>query len=237
MHGIFIYATTVDSSMNYVEGSNLGYVMKSAGGVNASSIKYNIVVDITEPFLSKGVIGVKYTNNVGIFKAGNNNAIGLLLMEDPVFPGSYSQNTIFKNNIIVDSRSSIDTIFISASSNDLIGCEIDYNIYYKENINQNHFAFIDGNWKTFVEWQALGYDTHSVLLSESQFNNLFTDYENGDYSLKTGSVAIGAGIALGELYNTGLDASTNWGNETQLPSVVTKPQPSVGGWDCGAYIH
>lgn len=46
--------------------------------------------------------------------------------------------------------------------------------------------------------------------------------------------AITGGINLGSPYDYGLDISTNWGNDTQLPIVITKQQSS--NWDIGAYI-
>jgi hypothetical protein len=49
------------------------------------------------------------------------------------------------------------------------------------------------------------------------------------------SPSIGSGVALDAAYDDGLDASTNWGFDTQLPVVITKQQGA--NWDIGAYVH
>jgi hypothetical protein len=110
---------------------------------------------------------------------------------------------------------------------------VDYNVYYS--LLAKPFN-VQGVYKTFAEWQALGYDAHSVMLtSMAQVRALFTDYDNSDYSLKAGSVVIGVGETLDAAYDDGLDASTVWGSDTVLPVVVTKQQGTA--WDIGAYIH
>jgi hypothetical protein len=127
-------------------------------------------------------------------------------------------------------------MFISAASGDLVDCEIDYNIYYKNNVNgSDHFAKVDGAWLTFAQWQALGFDAHSIYLTAGQYAGLFTDPSNGDFTLKIGSVAIGAGVDLGASYDDGLDASTDWGDSSTVPVIVTKQQGA--SWDIGAYVH
>ena len=90
---------------------------------------------------------------------------------------------------------------------------------------------IVGDEYTFAQWQALGYDTHSILITtESEMKALFTDYDNHIYTLKTGSSAIGTGKNLGVICDDGLDASNIFGG-----TPITKQQPT--SWDCGAYIH
>jgi hypothetical protein len=141
-----------------------------------------------------------------------------------------SSNTV-KNNIVVNG---INTdLLVDVVSEKVADVHIfDYNIYYSEAAKPFKHK---GTTKTFAEWQALGYDANSIFLTEAQFNNLFTDYNNGDYSLKSGSLAIGSGENLGDVYKTGLNSSTNWGDDTELPTVVTKDQS--GDWDIGAYIN
>lgn len=234
-HWVLIYANTVEASYNYINGTYLGWVMKSAGGTNNSIIRHNLIVDTSNPCLSKGVIGVSYINNTLIWKKAMTK-LALVIMADELYEGSESTGTIFKNNIVVDFTSDYDTQFIEATDEDLVNCEIDYNIYYKGNgLASTHFAYLNGTtWLSFAEWQALGFDTHSIILSEAQALALFTDYVNGDYSLKTGSAAIGVGVDLGATLDDGLDASTDWGADTELPTIVTKQQGAA--WDCGAYV-
>jgi hypothetical protein len=233
-HGVFIYSQNVELKYHYIDGTFLGHVIKSAGVSYPSVIHHEIVVNTSNPFLAKGAPDVEWYNNTAIWTETTYSTIGLVLMEDPIYSGSYSTGCKFKNNIICDYRTAINTIFIQATTNDLVDAEIDYNIYYKTNTD-TEFAQIDGTALTWTQWQALGFDTHSILLDDTQANNLFTDYVNGDYSLKVGSTAIGTGLTLDSAYDDGLDSSTVWGTDTQLPSIVTKQQSAA--WDIGAYIY
>jgi len=107
---------------------------------------------------------------------------------------------------------------------------VDYNIYYSPNAL---VFYIDGVAKTWAEWQAAGHDAHSIVLTEAQFNGLFTDFVNGDYTLKTGSLAIGTGANIGEAYKNKLSAISHWGSSTQAPIIVTEEQGD--NWNIGAY--
>ncbi len=234
-HGIFIYAQEIEAKYNYMNGTSIGYVMKSAGNTYPSVIHHNIIVDCDSALLSKGAPGVSYYNNTIVLKSSTGSSGGLTLSNDTdIGAGTYSINTKFKNNIIADFRTAFDTVFIQATTDDLVGADIDYNIYYKANVNQDHFAFIDAAWITFTQWRALGFDANSVMLTDAQAQSLFTDQENGDYSLPSGSLAIGAGVDLGAAYDDGLDSTTDWGEDSELPTIVTKQQPTL--WDVGAYI-
>ena len=125
-----------------------------------------------------------------------------------------------------------DTILIEAGvSDDLQSSTIDYNIYYATTAEPFK---IGASTYTFLEWQALGHDANSIMLTEAQFNALFTDYANNDFSLPVGSAAIGAGVALAAAYDDGLDESTDWGDSNTVPTVVTKQQTAP--WDAGAYV-
>lgn len=231
-HWALIAGQVIIAKHNYINGSFLGWVMKSNGLELHSVISYQILVNINNALLSKGNPGVWYYNNTIVVNDESFDHVGLVLMPDSL--GTESINTKFKNNIIFDSRTIKDNPIIQASTADLVGSEIDYNVYYKASV-KTHFALIDSAWVTFAEWQALGYDTHSIMLTDEQANALFTDVVNGDYSLKVGSVAIGAGEILDAAYDDGLDTSTVWGGDTALPTVVTKQQGAA--WDCGAYVY
>jgi len=139
-------------------------------------------------------------------------------------------NCKIKNNIIISlsSEANCRVIAFESATN-----EVDYNIYYSPNTPLKFK--IGATYYTFGEWQALGFDTHSIVLTEEQFNGLFTDFVNGDYSLKNDSLAIGSGVALDAAYDDGLDTSTEWGADTDLPIIVTKQQGA--NWDVGAYVH
>ena len=105
----------------------------------------------------------------------------------------------------------------------------DYNLYYCPNGTPNFGG------TTFALWQASGQDTHSKILTDGEFAGLFTDYVNDDFTLPTGSVAIGCGTNVGANFDDGLDITTTWGSSTTIPVIATKQQGA--SWDVGAYVH
>lgn len=92
-------------------------------------------------------------------------------------------NTII-NNILINLHSFRGSI--SVSSNSLTNFSSDYNIVVNSMSNDG------GNTTmTLVEWQVLGYDTHSMLADA--LLDIFVDTSSGDYHLKVGSQAIDTG--------------------------------------------
>ena len=77
----------------------------------------------------------------------------------------------------------------------------------------------------FSDWNNAGFDLNGY------FNNITLN----NYIPDSNSISIENGYDLGISYNTGLDISTDWGSDTELPIVVTKQQGA--SWDIGAYIH
>lgn len=209
---------------NYIDKGKYGFVIEgSADTWTTNGCNYNIIRDVPLDIVMAGISGAVVSNNTIISSYAISEGIGL---EDG---GGACDNCVVKNNIIIS---------LATGNNYFIGVTtgttnlIDYNIYYCPNGTMLFNA--GAGVITFAEWQALGYDEHSIVLTEEQFNGLFTDFAGGDYSLKAGSVAIGAGEDLGEDYDDGLDASTDWGDDDTCPVVVTKQQGVA--WDCGAYV-
>lgn len=58
---------------------------------------------------------------------------------------------------------------------------------------------------------------------------LFNNFSSNDFSLASGSAAIGAGTNLGATYNTAIAPGATWPN----PATVTRS--ATGAWDMGAY--
>jgi len=209
-----------DVRYNFLTGIYRGIQIVGDYIYTEKGVQYNI--------FKNTVIGVSITGMNNVAVANNtihttyNDAIGL---ENK----TGSEGTVFKNNIVamLGTGSNYGAKVINGTTN-----YIDYNLYYSPN---GTLKFSDGSDKTFAQWQALGYDTHSIVLTTEQYNGLFNDAINNDFSLKTGSVAIGSGVALDAAYDDGLDTSTNWGTDSQTPVVVTKQQGA--NWDIGAYIH
>lgn len=214
---------------NYVFGGGYGAIIKGSRTTVGGNIRGNVIIDSDKGIYSKGAQNIVMNNNTIVMTSR------ITQPEWGVFIGpniDEANGCVVRNNIIISLSSGVfNAVNIRTSGTN----QSDYNIFY---CPSGTLQFILGESAyTFAQWKALGFDTHSIVLTDVQYAELFTDATNGDYSLREGSIAIGFGTNLGEPYNIGLDASTNWGSDTQLPSVVTKLQPTVGGWDCGAYIH
>lgn len=229
-HSIFI-GFQINAKIMYNTVKKGGYGTVCKGSTNTvyteNGINYNLFIDCTRNIYLKGANGVVVSNNTIIVKS----VLSFYALSIGInIGGDQPDNSSFKNNIIVNtSENSLTAIILE---DNLKNNYIDYNIYY----SPSGLNFVVGtDTLSFSQWQALGYDANSIVLTEEQFNALFTDFANDDYSLATGSVAIGAGFALDAAYDEGLDASTVWGSDTDLPVIVTKQQAAA--WDCGAYVH
>ena len=96
--------------------------------------------------------------------------------------------------------------------------ESDYNVFWCE--TGSPVFVISGVSKTFAEWQALGYDTHSVVVNPGFFNtNNLVPASRMDY-----------GTDLGAEFQTGLSVNAIW----SLTDPLTAAQD--GTWQAGATI-
>lgn len=120
-----------------------------------------------------------------------------------------STNNRVINNILYNNHSFRGSITISADS--LAGFVSDYNVV------MNRFTTDDGSSVlTLVQWQALGYDAHSVIATPTQ---LFANVAASDFHLSASSPALDAGTS------------------TQAPAFDLEGtfRPSGAGHDIGAY--
>jgi hypothetical protein len=231
-HGIAVFKTkNVTVSYNKEINSGIGIVYKSWSATSSGSKCFGNILVNTGGILLKGYSGLTIAGNtvINTIAVDSGNSCVQLIDNPTPNPDEASIDNVIKNNIFIYTDSSTDFCLVVDNGTNTI---FDYNIYYS--ILAKPFKKA-GTAYTFAEWQALGYDAHSIFLTLAQFNALFNDFANGDYSLKAGSAAIGTGEALDAAYDDGLDASTNWGSVTTLPVVVTKQQGAA--WDIGAYIH
>jgi proteasome assembly chaperone (PAC2) family protein len=227
VHGIFVgFQKDAIVEHNYIFGAGLGIVHKGSTGTTYTSgrTSYNLVVNSTDVGIySKGVSGVKIINNSIINTTSDNSFTGILLGANT--GGDESASITIKNNII-DIKNGLNTSnpYVFNTGCD-VGHVIDYNNVY--NSTSDKIGSIAYVLSTFTEWQVLGYDVHGIN-AQVIFNSL----SNEQFWPVT---PITEGEDLGATYDDGLDASTDWGSDTELPTIVTKQQGAA--WDIGAYIH
>jgi hypothetical protein len=129
--------------------------------------------------------------------------------ENPV--GSPSSHNKLFNNIIYNYHSWHGSIFVAPSAQN--GFESDYNVL----VNRLS-ATDDGSYITLAQWQALGYDMHSLIATPAQ---LFVNASADDYHLKAGSPAINVGTLLGDVTD----------------DLEGNPRPVGPAYDVGAYEY
>lgn len=222
LHGIFVgHCPNYLVKYNKVIGTAAGIVLKASGGDYSNGITmYNIFDTNNINMMVKGAEGAKLYNNLCLAQTAIIRHITFIDNAD----GVGAINGVVKNNIIYDENiANISAIFWDPASKTIANLsDINYNLYYLPNSASKIINHAD--YATYELWLAAGYDADTLI----------TDPLLTDYIPQTGSPSIGAGGTLDAAYDDGLDASTNWGNATTVPAVVTKQQGI--SWDIGAYI-
>jgi len=229
-HGVFVgYNINSLIKYNYLHGGPIGMAIKSNGMTYSSGgVAYNIIN-------KTGNIGIaiKGMNNVLIYnntfysneipftsnsKPGTIYGLVDIYANDGLTPWVYSTGIKIKNNIFY-SVNKIFNIKIE-NSQDLAGFESDYNVFWCES-GIPMFCYL-GVSKTFAQWQALGYDIHSVVVNPN-----FIDLTNFVPSSR-----LDFGTNLGAIWKTGLSTTATWilGN---TPSTTDRN----GTWQVGARIY
>jgi hypothetical protein len=131
-----------------------------------------------------------------------------------VLIGNGCINNKFFNNILYNAGPAKGSFTIWTPSP--TGFESDYNVVTTGGFNTNGEATIGGT--SLAEWQALGYDTHSLTSVPA---DLFVNPGADDYRLKAGSPAIDAGITLAEVTD----------------DILGVPRPVGAAYDIGAYEY
>jgi hypothetical protein len=221
-HALFTgYNVDVVIKYNYLYKTPNGIQRKSDGMTDISGvIAYNIVNNPGVGIVVKGMNGVRiYNNTLYSEKTPMQTSRGLIDIHsntDGELNAASTGTKVF-NNIFYTKYETYCINVLDPES--LIGFESDYNIFYCETGSVRFSA--GGSDKTFAEWQALGYDVHSVRV-DPDFNN-FTDFiprKRLDY-----------GTDLGTSLQTGLALDATWG--------TTDPRSTIqnGKWQVGARIY
>ena len=94
--------------------------------------------------------------------------------------------TVF-NNIFLTHHATRGSLHFESAA-DLVGLSCNFNIL--TTINNCVTTDDDATYKTFAQWQAMGYDANSVAATHA---NVFVDWTTDDFHLKAGSPAIDTG--------------------------------------------
>ncbi|MBN1927280.1 MAG: T9SS type A sorting domain-containing protein, partial [Prolixibacteraceae bacterium] len=197
---------------NYLHDNNLAAGINLDGALNPV-IYNNLIVNNHSAqgialFQMNGAIvthGAKIYNNTIVVP--DDGRWGILLDDGA------QVNTEIYNNIIVTNHSWRGCI----SAENTTGLKSDYNILSNSMSNAG-----DGSSISFSEWQGLGFDQHSIL--SGNFDDLFTDYANRDFSIPSSSIAVNAGN--GQLVSALVERD-----------FINESRPSGGEYDIGAYEY
>jgi hypothetical protein len=230
-HALFTgYNINAVIKYNYLDNVPSGIQMKSNGMTNTSGgVAYNIFKNI-------GIVAVpvKGMKNVNIYN--NTFFSNQVFYQSPVLGVwrglidiyantdegqdasiSCSSGTKIKNNIFYTANQIYNIAIYDTYS--LEGFESDYNVFYCES-GTPVFNYL-GALKTFAQWQALGYDKHSIVANPNfnDFNHLAP--KSGFY----------IGTDLGDEFRTGLANKAEW---IAGSSPATADQDNI--WQAGAII-
>jgi len=222
-HGLFT-GNNVNALIkyNYLAFVPMGIIRKSSSNMSDSDggIAYNIVKSGAVAINLKGISNIHiYNNTLYSDRTPSQTWRGLVYVytNTDVTPYSVSHSTKIFNNIFY---TKYQTYCIQVGdSESLTGFESDYNIFYCET-GEPLFSYC-GSKKTFSEWQALGYDTHSRVINPN-FKDLinFVPAERLNY-----------GTSLGSSWTEGLSVNAKWG--TTSPETASQN----GQWQVGAVIY
>jgi len=224
-HGIFTgYQKNAVIKYNYLQDVPMGIIRKSNGMTNTSGgIAYNIINRTNAvAVVVKGMNGVNIYNNTfysdetmySTPDSGTWRGIVDIYANDN--PSATSATTKIKNNIFY-TKYQIYNITVESGSE--TGFESDYNVFYCES-GTPIFNYL-GARKTFAQWQALGFDTHSVVVNPNFINTAsFVPSSRLNY-----------GTNLGVDWQTGLASNATW---TVGQSPATANQDNT--WQVGARI-
>jgi hypothetical protein len=212
----------VVAKYNYLDDIPMGIIRKSASNMKntGGGVAYNIVKGGVVGMVIKGMSNVNVYNNT--FYNDRTTAQTwrpLIHIYTNTDNGNHSvsHGTKIYNNIFYTKYQTLSITIADAES--LTGLECDYNVYWCES-GTPRFS-VNGLIKTFAQWQAMGYDAHSVVI-----NPQFEDFENFVPAKR-----LDYGKDLGAEWKDGLAANAVWG--TTDPATAAQN----GVWQAGAVVH
>lgn len=223
-HGMFMgYNINFTVRYNYLDKTPYGILFKSGSdaGTNMTyspgyGASYNIVRNSKMSVRMKGINGVQVYNNTFYSSLQSGTLIYIDANNDRPVPAA-STGAKIKNNIFYTVHQ-IPSITIESRC--LSGFESDYNIFYCE--SGTPVFSVDGSRKTFAQWQAMGYDQHSVVINPN-FKSTTTFVP---------SARLDRGVDLGSAWSTGLSTNAVW-SAGKAPETTSQN----GLWQVGAIIY
>ena len=221
-HAMFTgYNIGVINKYKYLLNTPNGIQRKSDGMTDESGVvAYNIIKNPRVGIVVKGMNGVRiYNNTLYTDKSTAQTGRGLIDVHANTDNGLNAPSTGTKifNNIFYTKNNTFCINVMDQES--LAGFQSDYNVFYSESGSPRFNA--GGSPKTFAEWQALGYDVHSVVVNPN-FNN-FTDFVPAS--------RLDYGLDLGSEFADGL------ATDAVLGSVSPRTVKQNGTWQAGAKIY
>jgi hypothetical protein len=221
-HALFTgYNLGVIIKYNYLLNTPNGIQRKSDGMTDVTGVvAYNIIKNPKVGIVVKGMNGVRiYNNTLYSDRTTSQTGRGLIDVHANLDAGlnAPSTGTRIFNNIFYTKNNTYCINVMDQES--LVGFQSDYNVFYSESGSPRFNA--GGSDKTFEEWQALGYDLHSVVINPN-FNN-FTDFVPGQ--------RLDYGTDLGTELAEGLAVDAVWGTVNPATSRQN------GTWQVGARIY
>ena len=222
-HGLFAgHNSNVVAKYNYLNNVPMGIIRKSTTNMSntGGGVAYNIVKNGAVGIVVKGMSNVNIFNNtLYTDRTPTQTWRPLLHIYTNIDAGGYSvaHGTKIYNNIFY---TKYETFAITVDDTEsLKGLECDYNVYWCESGSPRFY--IAGSVKSFAQWQAMGYDQHSVVINP-QFTDLisFVPSKRLDY-----------GKDLGAEWADGLATTAKWG--TTAPATAAQN----GAWQAGAVVY
>ena len=208
-HGIFTgHNKNVVIKYNYLDRVPMAIIRKSTNGMTNTSggVAYNIVKNpIATAGVVKGMNNVSYYNNT-IYSSISGPWRGLIdiYSNTDITPNVPATGAKIKNNIFYTVNQIYNIAIHDAAC--LPGFESDYNVFYCES-GTPVFNYLESR-KTFAQWQALGYDQHSVVINPNFINTVdFVPAARLDHGTDLGT-AWQAGLATTAAWVTGFSCDS-----------------------------
>ncbi len=222
-HGLFTgHNSDIVVKYNYLDHVPMGIIRKSS--INMSNIRggvaYNIVKGGAVAVVVKGMSNVNiYNNTFYTDRTTSQTWRPLVHIYTNTDNGGYSvaHGTKIFNNIFYTKYQTFAITVDDAES--LTGLKCDYNVYWCETGSPRFY--VNGSIKTFAQWQALGFDGHSVVINPN-----FKDLINFVPASR-----LDVGTNLGPEWENGLAVSAKWG--------INDPETAIqnGAWQAGAVVY